>query len=799
MDRNNGSYLAIGAAAALAAVAIIRQRKGGRNEDEVEPLQVMSRGPERALSAMGQEKMPTKKWRELMASRGVAAEQMALRGFEDFERSVEAQGKKSLSRSEVLDWFRKNPMQLKEIWRGLPPESSISEEERSQLKRRKTLQGQIRKALDGLATGPEIDTAIGGAMMNFPSAIIFAGSKVDGPEVIKQKGGHTLAYSYDLVSGDKWGVYFDGKEYLSDKPTRLGDIQIVKGKPVWATMSWRCLLVNGEEFRFEDGILKLLEIPNSNGRTADQFYSSSLAVSPDGKIVAIGTNLYRIFFWSVKDKKVIGEYINDEGSIGFNITALAWGEKGLFYADQAGRVRLLSVDAKGKAKEVQTLREGLHAFMDKAKGEVDQSRKQEAFESDTAAVEALVLSPDQQTLAAVSTADGVTLYAMAAMTEIVTAGRGKGLQAGSWLDRNDKFMAIGDRELAEIGVDGSFFLGSSDTLEGGRGIFLGDKTSLLASCDVKTIRLVRIVEGTPLYSKIKEYLSIPHSESDAKYATMIDGKPEAYREMMLQYKPEQLIQGPVAHWPERNAFGWARMTWRKPASNSGYVLFVDEIQSDWAQRSRRNPAGYAKFPMPNDWWAAIFKHALVEAIRTGATSIALTDAETIGPRVHSRDWRKELAPFYDVQILNWMKKFGASLGIEVKRIAIPGMTHDSYWGFDLTPENVSKIKRAGLSLFGAREGSETTPAASLAPPKEKRDARAEVVGLEWSTKNPSEVGAYKVKDLKSGALFKVGIRIDDQSRRRPLPIGSVITYAYRDMTQNGVPRGATFVSDRESM
>ena len=141
MDRNNGSYLALGAVAALAAVAALRQRKGGRNEDEVEPLQVMSRGPERALSAMGQEKMPTKKWRELMASRGVAAEQMALRGFEDFERSVEAQGKKSLSPfAEVLDWFRKNPMQLKEIWRGLPPESSISEEERSQLKRRKTLQ-----------------------------------------------------------------------------------------------------------------------------------------------------------------------------------------------------------------------------------------------------------------------------------------------------------------------------------------------------------------------------------------------------------------------------------------------------------------------------------------------------------------------------------------------------------------------------------------------------------------------------------------------------------------------------------
>ena len=81
--------------------------------------------------------------------------------------------------------------------------------------------------------------------------------------------------------------------------------------------------------------------------------------------------------------------------------------------------------------------------------------------------------------------------------------------------------------------------------------------------------------------------------------------------------------------------------------------------------------------------------------------------------------------------------------------------------------------------------------------KDKHDAEAKVVGHEWSTTNPGQLGAYKVKDLESGALFEIGIGIDAGGRRRPLPVGSIITYAYRDLTKNGVPRGAIFVRERK--
>ena len=81
--------------------------------------------------------------------------------------------------------------------------------------------------------------------------------------------------------------------------------------------------------------------------------------------------------------------------------------------------------------------------------------------------------------------------------------------------------------------------------------------------------------------------------------------------------------------------------------------------------------------------------------------------------------------------------------------------------------------------------------------KDKHDAEAKVVGHEWSTTNPGQLGAYKVKDLDTGASFEIGIGIKDAERKRPLPIGSIVTYAYRDKTSSGVPRGAIFVRERK--
>lgn len=785
---DNGAVAAIAAVAALAAASFIK-RRGQKNEiSQPESLSVQARGPERALSSAGDESMPVKKWRELMASRGVSAQQMQIRNFDEFERNA----KGSVTKAEILSWFEKNPVNIKEVWRGLPPDDALGDQERSDEARRKALQKKIKTALSkmGIADNTYVDTAIGGAFVETPAGIMFNAGPVKTSEIIAQRGGHTLSYAYEDVNG-RWPVQFDNQEYLLKDPTRLGDIKVpVKGKPVWAACSWRTLIVNGEEFTIE-GQIEPIQIPDSGGRTADQFYSASIAVSPDGKLVAIGTNLYTIILWDVAKKKILKVH-KCKSPIGFVVCGLAWTAQGLFYSDQAGRLELLRVSPKGDMKEISVLNEGLLPFInpkasgDRPAGSVYADKTEEAFNANTAGIESLHVSPNDRYLASLSSADGIAIYDLENIEkEPMRGGRALDLAGGSWLNQNDYFMAMGNKEIAYLGVNGGNFNRPVESLEGGRGFAL-DKSGIIARIADSSVRIALIPNGSDLEQMIREYMRIPVSEDSTKWSSYVHGQPEAYREMLLVYRPDKLIQPAVAHWVEHNPFGWARMTWRP--GRSGRVLFVDEVQSDWAQQARMRPKDFANHPMPNSWWAAILKYAMVEAIRTKAKAFALSDAGTIGKVVGNSNWKKQLAPFYDVQMSNWMKKFGESLGIEIQQIPVNGMPKSSYLGFMLTPENVEKIRRSGLSLFGG-DGLAITKKQEAK--KQRRTREAEIVGYKWSAAKQNFLNAYTARDVESGIEFVMAIGQDQSHRTNPLAIGSTVAYTYQGETAKGAPKGAT--------
>jgi hypothetical protein len=790
-NRNdNGAVAAIAAVAALAAASFIKKR-GQKNEiSQPESLSVQARGPERALSDARDKSMPAAWWRDYMASKGVTAQQMKIRNFDEFEQNA----KGSVTKAEILSWFEKNPVNIKEVWRGLPPDDALGEQEKNDEARRKALQRKIKTALSkmGIADNTYVDTAIGGGFIETPAGIMFNAGPVKTSEIIAQRGGHTLSYAYEDVNG-RWPVQFDNQEYLVKNPTRLGDIKVpVKGKPVWAACSWRTLIVNGEEFTIE-GQIEPIEIPDSGGRTADQFYSASIAVSPDGKLVAIGTNLYTIILWDVAKKKILKVH-KCKSPIGFVVCGLAWTAQGLFYSDQAGRLELLRVSPKGDMKEISVLNEGLLPFInpkasgDRPAGSVYADKTEEAFNASTAGIESLHVSPNDRYLASLSSADGIAIYDLENIEkEPMRGGRALDLAGGSWLNQNDYFMAMGNKEIAYLGVNGGNFNRPVESLEGGRGFAL-DKSGIIARIADSSVRIAMIPNGSEIEQMIREYVRIPVSESSTSFSTYIHGEPEAYREMLLIYKPDQLIQPAVRHWVEHNPFGWARMTWRP--GKSGRVLFVDEVQSDWAQQARQHPKDYAKHPMPGSWWAAILKYAMVEAIRTNAKAFALSDAETIGKVVGNSTWKKQLAPFYDVQMANWMKKFGESFGIEIQQIPVNGMPKSSYLGFMLNPENVEKIRRSGLSLFGSDRPAETK---KQKVKKQKQTSEAEIVGYKWSTTKQDFLNAYKARDVDSGIEFIMSLRPDkDQSHRtNPLPIGSTVTYAHEGEAASGAPKGAT--------
>ena len=59
------------------------------------------------------------------------------------------------------------------------------------------------------------------------------------------------------------------------------------------------------------------------------------------------------------------------------------------------------------------------------------------------------------------------------------------------------------------------------------------------------------------------------------------------------------------------------------------------------------------------------------------------------------------------------------------------------------------------------------------------------------------MGALLV-EMDNGKRFRIGTGFSDSERRNPPPIGSVITYKYHGLTNNGVPRFASFLRVRKA-
>jgi DNA ligase-1 len=79
------------------------------------------------------------------------------------------------------------------------------------------------------------------------------------------------------------------------------------------------------------------------------------------------------------------------------------------------------------------------------------------------------------------------------------------------------------------------------------------------------------------------------------------------------------------------------------------------------------------------------------------------------------------------------------------------------------------------------------------------DAEAVVVGHQPGRgKLAGQVGALEVASPGGRRLF-IGSGMSEAERREPPPIGSFVTYRYRDLTPGGVPRFATYLRRHEPL
>jgi DNA ligase 1 len=84
-----------------------------------------------------------------------------------------------------------------------------------------------------------------------------------------------------------------------------------------------------------------------------------------------------------------------------------------------------------------------------------------------------------------------------------------------------------------------------------------------------------------------------------------------------------------------------------------------------------------------------------------------------------------------------------------------------------------------------------------------KDAEAVIVGLEpGKGRHKGRLGSLDVVLLDDAGQvtkirFKIGTGLSDEERRNPPSVGSVITFRYMDKTDDGVPKGASFIAVRD--
>ena len=104
------------------------------------------------------------------------------------------------------------------------------------------------------------------------------------------------------------------------------------------------------------------------------------------------------------------------------------------------------------------------------------------------------------------------------------------------------------------------------------------------------------------------------------------------------------------------------------------------------------------------------------------------------------------------------------------------------------------VLHRGASLYTAARNDD------LLKVKPHEDAEARVLGHQpGQGKYTGMLGALLVESVASGNAaapgirFKIGTGLSDAQRRSPPPVGSVVTYRFRGLTDAGVPRFASFV------
>ena len=111
---------------------------------------------------------------------------------------------------------------------------------------------------------------------------------------------------------------------------------------------------------------------------------------------------------------------------------------------------------------------------------------------------------------------------------------------------------------------------------------------------------------------------------------------------------------------------------------------------------------------------------------------------------------------------------------------------------------ITKLGGEGVMLREAGSAYEKKRSSTLFKVKSFDDAEAKIVGYtEGTGRHKGRLGAYEAVLVGSRKKFKIGTGISDSERDDPLPIGTIVTVKFQELTPDGVPRFPSLVGARD--
>jgi len=244
--------------------------------------------------------------------------------------------------------------------------------------------------------------------------------------------------------------------------------------------------------------------------------------------------------------------------------------------------------------------------------------------------------------------------------------------------------------------------------------------------------------------------------------------------------------------------------WPRGQSPEGYLVSekFDGVRALWDGRQLRFRSG-RPIAAPAQWLAGLPARPL-----DGELWLGYGEFDGLSGRVRRQggdlaDWRGVQYLVFDtpdrseVFEARWdmLGRLVDSAGVPWLRRVRQARIHDAQ-ALDAELARVTGLGGEGLMLHKADALWQPGRSGVLFKYKPEQDAEAQVLGYHKGQGRLSgKVGALWVETAE-GQRFAVGSGLSDALRQNPPPVGSWITYRYRDTTPSGLPRFATFVRVR---